>query len=125
MTETVNDGNRNVGKLALHLIDDFGDLLLGHRSVGIVENRLHRFALVVIANDAFEQHICAVGGTHDALHQSRGVDRIVSQVGDGYLRCPRTWGGRGSAETISTPASPRRPAPPRRAFSIVIRKPNA
>src|SRR3954469_10550501 len=76
LPEPVHEVDRDLGIRAPRFIDDFRDFLLGHRSIGVVENRLHRFAFVVIAHDAFEQHVRAVGGPHHALHQRSRVDRI-------------------------------------------------
>src|SRR5258706_7256228 len=82
MTEPVDDGNGDVRECRPHLVDNFLDLLLRHRPVGIIENRFDRLPFVVIADNALEQHVRAVGRAHDTSYQCLAVDRIISQIRD-------------------------------------------
>src|SRR5205823_6491290 len=67
--EAMGDRSGNLRKTCMNIINNFRNLLFGHRAVGVIENRLHSFSLMVVADDAFENDARAIRGAHDFFHQ--------------------------------------------------------
>jgi len=81
LPEAMEAGGVDVGELRADVVDDRGDLLLRHRAIGVVENRLDRLPFAVIADDPFEKDAGAVAAADELPRQGGGVDGIVGEVG--------------------------------------------